>query len=195
MKAVLTSIQPYYVFLIIARIMGWNIPQEKTVEVRKSFPKASDWDKRVIIYCTKSKRSFKRIPKEYQPLMAPLLGKVIGEFVCDEIGSLFQCNSGFVVKHACISRVEFFKYLGIPYGTHGGYDRQAYGWHISNLKIYNKPRELGEFTTPFCPYEVAKCKVGAHICGHYTFRDEFGGNCDYAKRITTPPQSWRYVGV
>ncbi len=39
MKSVLISIQPYWVFLIIARLMGWNIPQEKTVEVRKDYPK------------------------------------------------------------------------------------------------------------------------------------------------------------
>jgi len=37
MKSVLISIQPYWVFLIIARLMGWNIPQEKTVEVRKDY--------------------------------------------------------------------------------------------------------------------------------------------------------------
>ena len=39
MKAVLMSIQPYWVFLIIARIMGWKIDKEKTIEVRKNFPK------------------------------------------------------------------------------------------------------------------------------------------------------------
>ncbi len=41
MKSVLISIQPYWVFLIIARLMGWNIPQEKTVEVRKDYPPAA----------------------------------------------------------------------------------------------------------------------------------------------------------
>lgn len=54
MKAITLSIQPYYVFLIIARLMGWNIPQEKTVEVRKDFPKASDWNKVTYIYCSKN---------------------------------------------------------------------------------------------------------------------------------------------
>ena len=39
MKSVLIAIQPYWVFLIIATKMGWEIDQEKTVEVRKSFPK------------------------------------------------------------------------------------------------------------------------------------------------------------
>ena len=47
-KAVMASIQPYYVFLIIARLMGWNIPQYKKVEVRKDFPKDKYWNKKEI---------------------------------------------------------------------------------------------------------------------------------------------------
>lgn len=85
MKSVLISIQPYWVFLIIAKAMGWNIDKEKTVEVRKNYPTADDWDKTVKIYCSKNEKSFARIPKEYQPLMQPILGKVIGQFVCDRI--------------------------------------------------------------------------------------------------------------
>lgn len=85
MKAALTSIQPYYVFLIIAPTMGWDVPQEKTVEVRKDYPKDREWNKVVIIYCSKNRKSFNRIPTQYQPFMKKLLGKVSGEFVCDRI--------------------------------------------------------------------------------------------------------------
>lgn len=84
-KAVMISIQSYYVFLIIARLMGWDIPQHKKVEVRKDFPKDKYWNKIAHIYCSKSKKSFNRIPKEYQPLMRPFLGKVIGNFTCEYI--------------------------------------------------------------------------------------------------------------
>ncbi len=200
MKSALTSIQPYYVFLIIARVMGWKVEQEKTVEVRKNFPRAQDWDKKSLIYCSRNRRSFKRIPKEYQPLMAPLLGKVVGEFVCDRIDTIRDEGNGFVaggvqasewhsaaqtlIQAACLTEKELKAYLGNDYG---------YGWHISDLKIYDKPKELGEFTTPFCPYEVAKCKVGARLCKHYTFEDALGGECDYAHRITRPPQSYMFV--
>ena len=76
-KEVMVSIQSYFVFLIIAKYMEWNIPQDKKVEVRKDFPKNKCWNKKAHIYCSKSKKSFNRIPKEYQPLMRPLLGKVI----------------------------------------------------------------------------------------------------------------------
>lgn len=69
MKSVLISIQPYWVFLIIARLMGWDIPQEKTIEVRKDFPKDPAWNKRVHIYCSKNKESFDRIPKTMSRLL------------------------------------------------------------------------------------------------------------------------------
>ena len=49
MKAIMLSIQPYYVFLIIARVMGWDIPQHKTVEVRKDSPKDSAWNRQIIL--------------------------------------------------------------------------------------------------------------------------------------------------
>ncbi len=84
-KSVMISIQPYWVFLIIAKKMGWNVEQEKTIEVRKSHPKGENWDKVAKIYCSKDKKSFNRIPKLYHPLMERFLGKVVGEFVCDKI--------------------------------------------------------------------------------------------------------------
>lgn len=161
-RSVLVSIQPYCVFLIIARAMGWNTPWQKTVDIRKNFPKAPDWDKRMIIYCSKSKRSFKRIPKEYQPLMAPLLGKVIGEFVCDDV---------YKIKHSTY-----------------------YSWHISDLKIYDKPKELNEFTK-FGYLPAGGCCVNGN-CKNYI------GNGYYEPPqcaidgcfIKRAPQSWCYIG-
>lgn len=85
MRSVLISIQPYWVFLIIAKMLGWKTDKEKTIEARKSYPKAENWDKVVKIYCSKDERSFSKIPKEYQPLMERYLGKVMGEFVCDQL--------------------------------------------------------------------------------------------------------------
>ena len=194
-RSVLISIQPYWVFLIIARAVGWKVIKEKTIELRKNYPKASDWDKRVIIYCSKNKKSFQLIPLYYQPLMKMLLGKVVGEFVCDKIETLFQCNSGFVSEYACVSRFGFFHYLGIPYGTHGGYDRQAYGWHISELKIYDEPKELSEFTK-FGYLPAGGCCVNGN-CKNYI------GNGYYEPPqcaidgcfIKGAPQSWCYVEV
>lgn len=171
MKSVLISIQPYWVFLIIAPLIGWNIPQEKTVEVRKDFPKASDWNKVAHIYCSKNRKSFNRIPKEYQPLMEKFLGKVIGEFVCDGIVQLFE--NFYDLQRSCLSWEEIEVYAK---------GKTLYGWHISDLKIYDTPKELGEFRiSRNCKEEDCencKRKRGEYICD---------------KRLTRPFQSCGYV--
>ncbi len=191
MKSVLISIQPYYVFLIIARLMGWNIPQDKTVEVRKDFPKDSAWNKVTHIYCSKSKKSFNKIPKEYQPLMAKMLGKVVGGFVCDKVEPLYipVSNSATppdkesVEKAICLSLGELKEYAA---------DKMfLFGWHVSDLKTYDKPKELGEFTKP-CPFPSEDCTDCPHMDWDYdTESDEEDSFCN--NRITRPPQSWMYI--
>ena len=174
-KAVLLGVQPYWVFLIIAKAMGWNIDKEKTVEVRKNYPKAADWDKTVKIYCSKDKKSFARIPKEYQPLMQPLLGKVIGEFVCSNIAK------GTSQLGSCLSMREISEYAN---------GKEIYGWHISDLVIYDEPKELSEFwSADKCPYvSESGCTYKFHC-----FRSGQMKRCGTS--ITRPPQSWCYVEV
>ncbi len=186
MKSVLISIQPYWVFLIIAKAMGWNINKEKTVEVRKNYPKANDWDKTIKIYCSKDKKSFAKIPKEYQPLMQQFLGKVIGEFVCDKI-DYWQNHYKTDVMHiadmsnlSCVSIDDLLDYLG-HYVDMNGVDKKLYAWHISDLVIYDKPKELSEFRPP--------CNHADYCteCKNYDFKTK---DC---RRITRPPESWCYV--
>lgn len=56
---------------------------------------------------------------------------------------------------------------------------------IGEVKRYDKPKELNEFT-PICKYKGERCEV----C---VFNEEaFGGCC---RTITRPPQSWCYVEV
>lgn len=198
MKSVMISIKPYWVFLIIAKTMGWNISEEKTIEVRKNCPQDDEWNKIGKIYCTKDKRSFNCIPKEYQPFMEKFLGKVIGEFICDcideidvvenEIMTYIQVNKKpdmFIAQETCLNVDELQKYLN---------DKTGYGWHISNLVIYDKPKELEAFTT-FCDANKKHCAN----CKYYLFdNDDLNGYrrwCDvcHRKPLTRPPQSWCYV--
>ena len=181
MKSVLISIQPYWAFLIIAKTMGWNIAKEKTVEVRKNYPKDKDWDKVTKIYCSKDKKSFTKIPKEYQPLMEHFLGKVIGEFVCDKLvwvvahPSIFAGHDLFykqAIEDACLTQDEVEKYSG---------GKDVYGWHISDLVIYDKPRELSEFFKACDKPKGTDCSVCI---------DHRENKC---KSIARPPQSWCYV--
>lgn len=198
MKSVLISIQPYWVFLIIARLMGWSLQQEKTVEVRKNFPKDLDWNKVAHIYCSKNRKSFNRIPKEYQPFMEKLLGCVIGEFVCARISQLNSyCLDGEdrLKDNTCLDDAELMDYVGYL-------DKTFYLWHISDLKIYDTPKELWEFSRfGFKRMGYSDCICANEACKYREkqnnyfdpplciYRENGQSNC----QLNRPPQSWCYV--
>lgn len=205
MKSVLISIQPYWVFLIIAKAMGWNIEKEKTIEVRKNFPKDEDWDQTAYIYCSKDKKSFNRIPKEYQPEMAKFLGKVVGRFVCDEI---ISAEYGKYVTTFYESAHLYFCDL-LEYS--GG--KTLYGWSISSLIVYKTPKNLGSFykaglpemegvTEELCGYCYAtdhgnKKQVhtpnGVQSCEGRYCEDAYFAYLEDNYVFKTPPQSWCYT--
>lgn len=172
MKSVLLSIKPKYCEIIAGGI--------KTIEVRKTKPKL-DTPFKCYIYCTKAKS------KNLQ-----LQGKVIGEFVCDEIFPIRVFENGTIqdyvfrsMKKSCVPYDDIVNYIGN--GCIG------YGWHISNLKIYNTPKELSEFYTE-CKMECEHCKMWRYTRVN---SDEFDMDCksDWInhKSISRPPQSWCYV--
>lgn len=121
-------------------------------------------------------------------------GKVIGEFVCRNID--FHSISNLIVKEdaertligTCLGKVDVLRYIGYPSGT----DIYAkpymfYGWHISDLVIYDKPKELREFYQKCKSYDKDEwenddCLECENPCGN-------GGKL-YLER---PPQSWCYV--
>lgn len=179
MKSVLISIQPYWVFLIIAKKMGWNIDIQKTIEIRKNYPKDENWDKVLKIYCSKDKKSFSKIPKEYQPLMEQFLGKVIGEFVCDEIFSIKVFDNGTIQDYVCHDMEKSC----VPYddiANYVGKGKTGYGWHISDLKIYDEPKPLSDFIRCKYPWDCGVCdcwEAGVLAC----------------YKSIRPPQSWCYV--
>lgn len=132
------SIQPKWCELIVQ--------SKKTVEVRKTKPKLETPFK-VYIYETKDK-SFESIVF-YSPIteiyFPHRIGKVIGEFICDRIDAYdlpypaYQSEVPFdLLNKACTTYGYLHSYIGS-----GG---RFYGWHISNLVLYNEPRELSEFS-------------------------------------------------
>lgn len=166
-KAVMLSIRPKWAEKIANG--------EKTIEVRKTRPKL-DTPFKCYIYCTlQGCNEFFRVDlgrdvaKWNRGKWADRKGKVIGEFTCDAITRVNICgfwdDSGKQLdnrlKDTCLTSEEFRNYLG---------ENVGYGWHISNLKIYDTPRELSEFTG---------------------LRDTRFGAAPYdIKRV---PQSWCYV--
>lgn len=174
MKAVLRSIKPYWLYLII---IG-----KKTIEVGKSFPKADDWSRDVILYCSKDMKSFNRIPEKDREWMRKYLGKCACWFVCDRINEITADNLVAIYfnnpqESTCLNDLEMRRYAD------GG---NLFLWHISNLKIYDEPKELGEF---LCKCNKKHCKGCEDFCdeGETSFR-----MCGGLKGVTRPPQSWMY---
>lgn len=182
MKSVLISIQPKWCELIASG--------KKTVEVRKTRPKLETPFK-VYIYCTQG--TFADLGIIGQTMYEKRM-KVIGEFVCDEILTLW---SGYAGGNGddCLTFDERECYLGF---NEDGSNRMGYGWHISDLVIYDKPRELSEFRTPDWYRDCEKqCDNMERMrCPVKDSRkaDKMSSWCRKGgKPITRPPQSWCYV--
>lgn len=200
MKSVLISIQP--------KACEKIAKGKKTIEVKKTRPKINPPFK-CYIYCTNTPKyhhlydltkynngemllsvtehnKHSLVPKGY------LNGKVIGEFVCDE---LIQYNydryfqeyfvAGYIgaympLQEMCLTQKSLFEY---------GKGKKLYGWHISELKIYDKPKELGE-NSDF--YVWKKCN-SCRDTGYESTACCYDLNCKVPAIISRPPQSWCYV--
>lgn len=178
-KAVMLSIRPKWVEKIASG--------EKTIEVRKTRPKLQTPFK-CYIYCTMDHPYISVSCAELDKLnyrtntVGRCNGKVIGEFTCERIapitydGSRLWCPTNAAFSPAtCLSQAEIIAYIG---------DKgRCYGWHISDLRIYDAPKELSEFKT--------LCRVDADCCAcpYYNYTKM---GCD-GRVIGRPPQSWCYV--
>jgi hypothetical protein len=202
MKSVLISIKPKWCELIASG--------KKTVEVRKTKPKLETPFK-VYIYATEPRYKkdlglclddgkvglIYKWNYEYARIhKIPILsGKVIGEFVCDRIDGFnvpypayfHECDSRTrkILQSACLTPMDIHRYNGV---------HATYGWHISDLIIYDQPRGVTGFYH-YCG-DDPKCD-GCELlyysnteCG----KEEFCCSNMYGcKHLERPPQSWCYV--
>ena len=179
MKSVLRSAKPYWIYQIL---IG-----RKKVEVGKDFPTSRDWNKTVEMYCSSDMQSFNRIPRADREWMRKYLSKIACRFVCDEMtkaraDTLLQAYAHNNPEETCMSDYELYEYAeGKPLRF----------WHISDLRIYDKPKELWEFKIKkkckHAPY-FGICSVSCGIAEN--------GDCDgreYTSNLTRAPQSWCYV--
>ena len=194
-KAVMLSIRPKWCEKIASG--------EKTIEVRKTRPKLKTPFK-CYIYCAKDKHLAFMQNRFGTKLIACMdaetaipvggavgNGKVIGEFTCDQIidawwdyvpdaitrevagGNLEALNGTGMTDE------ELFSYVGDSMRGH------CYGWHISDLRIYDAPRELSEFRRA-CP--------NSWYCESCAMYWENNGTCgNKSLQLKRPPQSWCYV--
>lgn len=180
-KAVLMSIKPNWCKLI------WS--GMKTVEVRKTRPKL-ETPFRVYIYCTGAESWWMKLPKAGVQKMD---SRVIGEFTCDKIdklvhvGTMMDINiltldgwykpAGELLQAACLTEAQAEKYLK------GG---DGYGWHISDLKIWDEPVRLKNF------WGMKLCRHGGDCCTCLQW-DNMKRKCCASRYISRPPQSWCYM--
>lgn len=224
MKSVLLSIKSKYCELIANG--------EKTIEVRKTKPKL-DTPFKCYIYETKTKDFYSVF---HEKTMGKVIGEFIcseitefeSEFWDDETYERIQtiikdCERYFesgeyeyetvatneyekykenwLCKQSCVSWEEMRKYVGTGI-------KEFYGWHISQLKIYDTPKELSEFYVEdkasikqckhrFCTGQPERVtQNGGWLKGGWgCTKDGYPTWCEncLSKPLNKPPQSWCYV--
>ena len=195
-KAVMISIRPKWCEKICNG--------EKTIEVRKTRTKLETPFK-CYIYCTMGHPYISVSCGELDKLnyrtntVGRCNGKVIGEFTCDRIDWITHigytgipnlvetriCDAatmrtspvGGLLNAACLTPKMLNDYLAWGDG---------YGWHISDLVIYDEPKELIEFHT------WKKCK-SCSKSGYESTACIYDENCMIPAAITKAPQIWCYV--
>lgn len=196
MKSVLLSTRPKWCEKICHEVGKDEVGKpiyEKSIEVRKTKPSIPTPFK-VYIYCTQQ-RVLGEILLTYDKKVegrnrgfrdvgdVPLAGKIIGEFICDKVATYPRnYEFGYEISEHEFNKTALTAEQFVGYGNGG----MLYGWHISDLKIYDKPKELSEFYKP-CP---TKEKGDCLSCDCLADND-YGGIC--TNNLTRPPQSWCYI--
>lgn len=179
MKAIIQSYTPQECKRIANR--------QQTIKVCKNAPKDTPF--KVYIYCTKDGYAYRCRIDENSKLAIPELwnGKVIGEYVCEKVdvaevrGRLLGLyNSRFVdasdfslIVKRCLDNSELSNY---------GRGKPISCLYISNVKIYDKPKEMKKFGKYVKKQNIIDkgCEV---IIENWT---EF-------VPIRRPPHGWQYV--
>ena len=185
MKSVLISIQPKWVNKIASG--------EKTIEVRKTRPKLKTPFK-CYIYCTNSNGTLfmaydglhygENYVGRFDP--ACVNGKVIGEFVCDRIDKYlckeYEWEDGQISLEYRIKTIEGEKTcLEYDEIKEYGNEKPLYFWHISNLKIYDKLKELSDFSAYAIKYKLI----------NNSYRNKY--RKVLINPLKRPFQSWGYI--
>ena len=217
---ILIPIKPYYAYLIMKGL--------KPVEVRKFNITDKNWSGKLKCYVSKDKTSLKRIPEADRAEFEKYIGKVAFEFTSRNIDELHewelsphgryeefeQKRLNEFLKDSCLTINEIWNYRQkLPYY------KPLYGYRVTALKVYDKPKELGEFRTRLSDTDI-RCKYRKKCSNLYSdkqknlctkINDGYKRECDFnrlgwqtdcseyepmgkERPITRPPQSWQYVG-
>lgn len=213
MKAVVLSVRPQWIEKIASG--------KKTIEVRKSAPKEVPFKAYIyatrpkkfykcgavrtsdeLLWLANGKVEtgdgfkFWADGDEYQCLN----GRIIGDFICDKVEEFHewqlspqgkfqeeeQHDLDVFLRESCLTIKEVAEYRkNLPYY------KPLYCWHISDLKIYDKPKEVSEFYT--IDESGSDCCCGC--VWHETPLEEMPCRTCTGERkyLYRPPQSYMFV--
>lgn len=207
MKTILISVKPKWAEL--------EMNGKKLIEVRKNYIEPPF---KVVNYVTKEKSKYTKeeiyanVNYDWADYYN-LKGKVAFEYVVNKVDTIINNGSSFDIKGedvAYTNRIANQSCLQFPDLRDYLKSKNGYAWHISDLKIYDKPKELEEFYVynkelekrfidgdGFCCYDgkdengepLNDCSAD-NIKRCYECWEEWSGWC---KRITRPPQNFVYV--
>ena len=231
-KAIMISIKPKYV----AQILNG----EKTIEIRKTCPVQLRGDTPVkpepidvYIYCTKDKE--KLVYVDYTPFgnkgyittnldceNNEINGKVVAKFTLNKVeevkffmdytfGGIYNTesypNEKCFERDCCLTQKELDVYINKDNYKR---DKIGYAWHISNLVIFDKPKELWQFKTLKEAVRYSKAlnqayeddaHINERLCEGLAEDNECANTVqlteltEFMWGIKKAPQSWCYVEV
>ena len=169
MQSIMISIHPKWVEKIISG--------EKTIEVRKFIPKCELPFK---VYVYKSLGTYKDLT--LNTAIDKNRGKVVAEFIVRDYTKLTPNFPMSILESNSQKAIgDFIKYLESG-------KKFTYAYDISNLKVYDKPKGLGEFRGK-CPKQAIKRSLenADCVCEYYCCIN----GC--LNKITKAPQNFVYV--
>ena len=211
MKAIMISIKPQWVYKILNK--------EKLVEIRKTKPKC-ELPCEVYVYCTKPKKwwAFSNWGATSDELVwkikdkvkmcnglevwdddcEKLNGKVVAEFTLNKVDTLERDLNDWLPKNRYDVSNELLKDINLNQNElwNYGQGKILYAWHIDDLKVYDKPKELSEFSG-FIPNNKCEKHENGFDCDKCDAYDKEHETClalYYCRKpLKRPPQSYCYV--
>ena len=158
------SIQPQWIEKILNGI--------KTIEIRKTKPKC-ELPCKVYIYCTMPNKQENRKSHSWEVVW---LKRVIAEFTLNNVDTLERDLNDWLPKNRYDVSNELLKNITLNQEQlwNYGQGKTLYAWHIDDLKIYDKPKELSEFSSISKRMKGKESRFSSHL-------------------LQRPPMSWCYV--
>ena len=179
MKSIILSCTPAE----CEKIVNGNI----SILVRKKVPKETPF--KVYVYETQGATETPWVDEDGHFIYKGR-GKVIGEFVCNKVKkyephvilcACYEVNGADVKENLRYNKGTCLSYEEMVKKSNG---KPLYGLHISDLKIYDEPREVSEFRA---------CNGNCNHCKHRVVNPNDVGDVRCENKITRPPKNYIYV--